>query len=330
MEVPPILIHTHFHGRRTGVTTSLENIMPFLQTDFDASILGYGVKGRKISLVSVLKLVAKKQRFVLHCHRNNEMLFALLLRLLGGNFKLLFTKHADNVPSAITRFLLKKADVVVALTQRMLNTIPCEAVVIGHGVDQQVFIPGEKKSVPEIQQRNIILCAGRVREAKGQKLLVEALAPVIGDFPEWALVIIGKVDKPPFLKELRKIVSENNAANQIYFLNETTGIVDFYQAAHTVVVPSYTEGFSLVCAEAMSCSCNVVVTKDVGIHSDLIVDGKTGYLFESGNRDQLQAILVQLMEGKLSHLGEAARKEVAQNWSSKVEAARLSEVYSSR
>lgn len=57
--------------------------MPFLQAGFDASILGYGVKGRKVSLIDVLKLVAKKQRFVLHCHRNNEMLFALLLRLLG-------------------------------------------------------------------------------------------------------------------------------------------------------------------------------------------------------------------------------------------------------
>ncbi|MFV0592883.1 MAG: glycosyltransferase family 4 protein [Draconibacterium sp.] len=301
--------------------------MPFLRSRFEAYVLGYGINEQKISFVEVLKLVSKRQRFVLHCHRNNEMLFALLLRFLGGNFLLLFTKHADNIPSFITRFLQKKADVVVALTKRMTNTISRDSVVVGHGVNQNVFFPGQALHLPGIRQKKLILCAGRVREAKGQRLLVEALAPLIQNFPDWALLIVGKVDNPKFLKELQKTVTGNLAGDQVYFVNETNNIVNYYRAAHTVVVPSYTEGFSLVCAEAMSCGCNVVATDDVGIHSELISNEKTGYLFEAGNKHQLQTILTELMEGQLAHLGENARKEIAQNWSAKAEADRLAELY---
>jgi mannosyltransferase len=271
--------------------------------------------------------VLRKKYFVMHCHRNNEIIVALMLRFTGGNFKLLSTRHAESPPSFLTRYLLKKSDVVIALTKRMLNTISFPAVVVGHGVNREVFSPQGNVVKPGISQKNILLCAGRVREAKGQRFLLEALSPIIKQFPDWALAIIGKADKPGFLKELKEIVARHSVESQVYFIPETRDIASYYRASHSVVVPSFTEGFSLVCAEAMSCGCNVLATRDVGIHSELITDGKNGYLFDARDKVGFRNLLMKLFKGELVHLGEYAQKEIVDNWSSRAEANMLMGLY---
>lgn len=327
MQTKPILIHTHFHKRRTGVTRSIENVWPFFNADFDTYILGYGVEGRKISFKKVLQLVLSKKYFVMHCHRNNEMIRALFFKRIGGNFKLISTRHAETQPSSLTKFLLQKSDVVVSLTQKMANNLPFASNVVGHGVDILKFKPNSKIELPFIKQKNIITCAGRVREAKGQKVLVESIAPILKHFPDWALIIVGKVDKPDFLKELKAIVRQYDVTNQIYFLDETPNIIEIYQASHSVVVPSFTEGFSLVCAEAMACGCNVIATDNVGIHAELISHQKNGYLVEAGNIEQLQKLLDEIMTNKKPHLGDEARQLIAKNWSAQIEAQNLISIY---
>lgn len=327
MQSKPILIHTHFHNRRTGVTRSIENVFPFFSDQFDAYIYGYGVEGRKISTSEILKLVFSRTYFVMHCHRNNEMMRALFFKLLGGNFKLISTRHAETKPSKLTELLLKKSDVVVALTQKMANELSFPTVVVGHGVNIDVFKPDSTKRLSTIKQSNIITCAGRVRKAKGQQILLEAVTPILKDFPDWALVIVGKVDKPAFLDELKSIVNNNLVDEQVYFLSETPEIISIYQASHTVVVPSFTEGFSLVCAEAMACGCNVIATDKVGIHSELISHEQNGYLFESGNVEQLHNLIQHVIENKSSRLGSVARETIVQHWSAKHEANNLMQLY---
>lgn len=327
MSTKPVLIHTHFHKKRTGVTRSIENVFPFFESNYRAFIFGYGVNGPKMSFGKLLKLVFSKSYFVLHCHRNNEIVFALLLRLLGGNFKMISTRHAETLPSKPTEKLLKKTDTVVALTQSMADDLDYTNAVIGHGIDQGLFIPKNNVLKNGITQTNILTCAGRVREAKGQKLLIEIAAPVLKKYADWALLIIGKVDNPAFLKELKTIVKQNDVEAQVYFIPETPEIISYYQASHSVIVPSFTEGFSLVCAEAMSCGCNVLASRGVGVHSEIIEEGKTGYLFDVHNRSELEKLLEELFSQKLQNCGEAAHNEIANKWSSQIEAQKLMELY---
>lgn len=327
MQSKPNLIHTHFHNRRTGVTRSIENVFPFFEENFDAYIYGYGIEGQKISTAKILKLVLSKSYFIIHCHRNNEMIRALFFRLMGGNFKLISTRHADTKPSKLTQLLLKKSDVVVALTQKMADELPFPTTVVGHGVDIDIFKPAINKNLSFIKQNNIITCAGRVRKAKGQKILLEAVSPILKNNPDWALIIVGKVDKPAFLTELKSIVNNNLVEQQVYFLNETPEIISIYQASKIVVVPSFTEGFSLVCAEAMACGCNVIATKNVGIHSELIKHQQNGYLFNAGNIEELKEIVHNVIDDNSKHLGAESRNTIAQKWSAKHEAANLMKLY---
>jgi mannosyltransferase len=115
----------------------------------------------------------------------------------------------------------------------------------------------------------------------------------------------------------------------VYFIDETRDIISYYQASKIVVAPSFSEGFSLVTAEAMACECSVIATKNVGVHSDLITHQKNGYLFKAGNISELEILLEQHIKGEIPFLGKQARKEILENWSAEKEAKKLIKVYKS-
>ena len=326
MPLKPILIHTHFHKRRTGVTRSIENVLPFFDTKFETYLFGYGAKGKHISIKNLKNLLFSDREVVVHCHRNNEIIRMLFFRFLGAKFKLIATRHAETIPSGLTLKLLKKSDKVITLIKSMSEKIGIENTIVGHGVNVTLFTPKENVQLKNISQENIILCAGRVRKAKGHLNLLNA-AKVLRDHQNWALVIVGKVDKPHFLAELKVIAKNNAIENQVFFIDETLDITSFYQASKIAVVPSYSEGFSLVTAEAMSSGCVVIATKNVGVHSSLITHGENGYLFEAGNSNALARLLENSMCKKAPPLGTQARKEILKNWSAKKEAESLMDVY---
>ena len=325
----PILIHTHFHKRKTGVTRSIENVLPFFTDEFETYVYGNNVDGIKISKSKLRSLLFSDRKIVVHCHRNNEILRMLFWRFLGAKFTLVASRHAETKPSSLTLKLLKKADKIVTLIESMSNNLGIKNTIVGHGVDVDKFVPNSEKRLSNIAQENIILCAGRVRKAKGQVTLLEA-AKVLKNHTNWAIVIIGKIDKPPFLEELKTIVKKHSLDNQVYFIDETRDIVSYYQASKIAVVPSFSEGFSLVTAEAMSCECSVIATENVGVHSELIQHQKNGYLFEVGNSSALEKLLSQKINNEIPFLGKQAREEILKNWSAKKEAENLIKLYKSK
>ena len=324
----PILIHTHFHHRKTGVTRSIENVLPFFDKNFETYVYGKTIDGTKISTFQFLKLLFSERKITVHCHRNNEILRMLFFRFLSAKFLLIASRHSATKPSKLTFWLLKKADKVVTLIKSMSDTLGIENTLIAHGVNVQNFAPNSGTKLPQITQENIILNTGRIRKAKGQLALLNA-AKVLKNHQNWCLVFVGKVDKPAFLVELKAIVKESGIEKQFYFFEETREIIPFYQAAKIFVAPSFSEGFSLVTAEAMACECTVIATKNVGVHDDLIAHQKNGYLFEAGNSEELSIVLQKIISGENPHLGKEARIEILKNWSAEKEAIELMKIYQS-
>jgi glycosyltransferase involved in cell wall biosynthesis len=322
----PVLIHTHFHRRKTGVTRSIENVLPFFDDNFETYVYGSNIDGNKITTSKLKSILFSDVKTVVHCHRNNEIIRMLWFRFIGAKFTLIATRHAETVPSGMTKYLLKKVDTVITLIKSMSVNLGIKNTIIGHGVRVDEFVSNSEEKLENIAQENIILNAGRVRKAKGQLVLLEA-AKVLKGHKDWALVIVGQVDKPLFLEELKEIAKKHDIENQIYFIDETRDIISYYQAAKIVVAPSFSEGFSLVTAEAMSCECSVIATKNVGVHSQLISDKKNGYLFDAGDASALEILLLKSIKNEVPFLGKQAREEILKNWSAKKEAKGLIEVY---
>jgi glycosyltransferase involved in cell wall biosynthesis len=81
-----------------------------------------------------------------------------------------------------------------------------------------------------------------------------------------------------------------------------------YRRAAVVVVPSRSEGFGVVCAEAMAYG-NAVVAGATGGLLGLVRDGETGLLVEPGNPKELRAAIDRLLADPAlrKRLGENAR-----------------------
>jgi mannosyltransferase len=310
-----MIVHIHFHSHKTGVTRSVENIIPVLNKFSETLVFGYGIDAPKVSLSHLLELIYSDDNLVIHAHRNNEIIFALLLRLLGGKFKLIFTRHAESKPSGFTLWLMKKADRVVSLSSSMSKNLPCHNTVIQHGVNTEIFSIRERIKLDGITQNNLISVIGRIRPAKGQLVVMKALIRPLKNNPDWGLLLIGKIDDRKYSDEIISSARENGISSQVHFMPESSEIINYYRASTIVVIASVSEGFSLVCLEAMACGLTTIATESVGIHSEVIIHGVNGFLFPRNDHESLSRILADVMSGKIIVDREKIRQTIVEEWS---------------
>jgi mannosyltransferase len=310
-----MIIHIHFHLRATGVTRSIENIFPVLIRYSEAMVFGYGIDAPKISFVSLLREVYSNNKTTIHTHRNNEIIFALILRLLRGKFNLVFTRHAESKPSGFTCFLMKKADHLVSLSSSMAKKLPFENTMIRHGVNTEIFKIRDKIKIDNIPQKNLITAIGRLRPAKGQLVVLEALLSTLKNNPNWGLMLIGKTDDKEYADKISSLALKNGIARQVHLVPETSQIADYYGASTIVVIASVSEGFSLVCLEAMSCGLTTIATESVGIHSEVIKHGENGFLFPVNDHESLSRIISDIISGKIVLDPVKIRQTILENWS---------------
>jgi D-inositol-3-phosphate glycosyltransferase len=76
---------------------------------------------------------------------------------------------------------------------------------------------------------------------------------------------------------------------------EQSRLVDYYQAASVVVVPSYNESFGLVAIEAQACGTPVVAA-NVGGLPTAVVDGETGVLVEGHDPRNYADVIERLLD----------------------------------
>ena len=310
-----MIVHTHFHSHKTGVTRSVENIIPVMNKFSEALVFGYGIDAPKISLPHLLKLIYSGNKLVIHAHRNNEIIFALLLRLLGGKFKLIFTRHAESKPSGFTLWLMKKADHVISLSSSMAKNLPLQSTIIQHGVNTEIFNIHESIAIGGITQKNLISVIGRIRPAKGQLVVMKALIESLKNNTDWGLLLIGKIDDKEYSDEITSIARENGISSQVHSMPESDEIINYYRASNIVVIASISEGFSLVCLEAMACGLITIATESVGIHSEVITHGENGFLFPINDDKSLGRITIDVISKKTSLNPEKIRQIIVEKWS---------------
>jgi mannosyltransferase len=320
-----MIIFFHFHFKTTGVTRSVESILEPLNVLEETKVFGYGISKHKISFYKLLRLLYSDKKTIVHTHRNNEMLLALILRFLGGRFNLLRTRHAESTPSGLTNFLMSKADQCISLSAMMAQNLKLKSTVAGHGVDPNWLTYDLKKRAINPRKISVV---GRIRKAKGQRDVMEAIAPLLSQNPSWEIQFIGTIDRPAYADEIRAIAATAQVENQIQFVSQTNQIEHYYQESTAVVVASYSEGFSLVCLEAMACGSTTIATEQVGIHSEVITNGVDGFLYPKGSVAALRTILENVIRTPEKIDPNIARQTILDHWSVTAAAQKLFETYS--
>jgi glycosyltransferase involved in cell wall biosynthesis len=127
---------------------------------------------------------------------------------------------------------------------------------------------------PELRGKRLALFLSRIHAKKGCDLLVKAFAETLARDPDWHLVMAGP-DQDGWRAKLTVFSEHAGIANRITWTGMLEGDVKWsaYRAAEMLVLPSHSENFGFVVAEAMACGLPVLISDKVNIWHEIEQDG---------------------------------------------------------
>ena len=255
----------------------------------------------------------------------------LVLSVRGSDINLL----GNGLLGRLNRLTYKWMDAIIAVSGDIARKLeesgvdPQKIRVVFNGVDQRFFpqpLEGARTRLDLPESRFIVLFIGLLAPVKGLEVLLQAM-PRLED--EKALCLL--VGEGPLRTELQRQVEEKKLQGQVSFAGArpTAEIPLWLNAADVLVLPSYSEGRPNVVLEAQACGVPVVATR-VGGTPELIRDGESGLLVDSGDAGGLATAIRRLIDDKdlgrrLGEGGRAHIKEKGLTWESS--AAQVKAIY---
>ena len=239
-----------------------------------------------------------------------------------------------------------EAEVVAAADRLVANTAaeadqlvglygadPSRVATVNPGVDLTVFHPGSQRAARDRlglpADAVVLMFAGRVQPLKAPHLVLHAAARLIRDDPLLAgrLVVAfvggpsgaGRAD-PDQLPELAAALGIPGVL-RLEPPCPQPELADWYRAATTVLVPSYSESFGLVAVEAQACGTPVVAAAVGGLRT-AVRDGVSGVLVPghdpAGYARAVQDLIAS--PGRLARLSAGAIEHAARfSWTGAVD-----------
>src|SRR6185437_2364496 len=132
---------------------------------------------------------------------------------------------------------------------------------------------------------DVLLFVGRIQPLKAPDVLLRAAARLVAAEPSLrSRLVVAVVGGPSGSglaqpTHLADLAGRLGVADLVRFQPPVPQpeLVDWYRAASLVVVPSYSESFGLVAAEAQACGTPVVATAVGGLRT-AVADGRSGVL----------------------------------------------------
>jgi colanic acid/amylovoran biosynthesis glycosyltransferase len=159
---------------------------------------------------------------------------------------------------------------------------------------------------PSLARR--VVCVGRLCEQKGQLLLVEAVAMLRDQGITFELILVGDGEHR---NAIEGRIREYRLDNQVRITGWASAekVKEEMLLARALIMPSFAEGLPVVLMEAMALGRPVLSTYVAGI-PELVVDGKSGWLFPAGSIEHMAASIRACLdagESELTSMGEYAR-----------------------
>jgi glycosyltransferase involved in cell wall biosynthesis len=163
--------------------------------------------------------------------------------------------------------------------------------------------------------RPVILFASKLQTRKHADHLLEAYArlcatqPAAGQLPY--LLIVGDGEERARLEaRTRELALEG--VRFPGFRNQSE-LPAFFALADVFVLPSRHEPWGLIVNEAMAAGCAVIISDEVGAHTDLVTDGVEGFVFPVGDIGALTSALTRAVSNpeQTQRMREAARARIA-------------------
>lgn len=179
-------------------------------------------------------------------------------------------------------------------------------------------LPPEEKTYFAGDHINVF-CIGKYQERKNHQMMIEAVEELLPKY-DIHLTIAGEISNPfheEYFRTVSDYVSGHGLEERVTFLKNLnrTEIAREYRKADVYVVPSTGEPASITVIEAMAYSVPAISGTDNGTAS-YIDYGKTGYVFEDNNKEDLKEKLEKIIcdRKNLVRMGAAGYRHVKENF----------------
>lgn len=160
--------------------------------------------------------------------------------------------------------------------------------------------------------------AGRLAAIKGVDILLQSMVQLQGAFPQLRVVVVGDGAERA---SLQAFVASHGLGESVYFAGRLTReeVLGAIKGFDWAAVPSREEGFGLSALESMAVGVPVIASR-VHALEEVVMDGKTGLLFEAGNPIALSECLASVMRltadrpDWLAALGQQASEHARANY----------------
>lgn len=193
------------------------------------------------------------------------------------------------------------ANSLAAAARLKAERVPANKIaVIPNGIDRDRFA-----RVPSRFATRRVVMISNLRPEKGHDVLIDAAATVLSRFPDATFEIVGD---GPLMESLKALTRERRLNHAFSFYGHREDVPELLAEGGMLVLPSRCEALPNAVIEAMAARL-AVVASDVGGISELVVDGRTGWLVPPGDSAALADRICRLMAdpGLAGTFGAAGR-----------------------
>jgi glycosyltransferase involved in cell wall biosynthesis len=198
--------------------------------------------------------------------------------------------------------------------------------VIPNGIDISEF------PLPEIKldsDKNIVLFLSRIHPKKGIEFLIEAWNQIDLQLrKDWKVEIAGN-GEDDYIDSLNKLIISKGLKNEIFIIGPQFGEakLESYHRANLFILPTFSENFGIVVAEALACGVPVITTK--GTPWEELNTFNAGWWVEIGVQPLVEALLksLTLSTEERQNMGLRGRRLVNDNYDIEAIAFKMIKLY---
>lgn len=222
------------------------------------------------------------------CHSD---FFRKLIRMLILPLTSHHVVQTEHIRNYYPSFIRKKTSIIYNPVNDEVFKSPDGLQVQGENAASSVQSSNTPIEVREEVKLNRIISVGRLTEQKNQEMMIRAFAKVANDFPNWQLVIYGE---GPMRESLELIVDSLEMQDRVLLPGRTEHVIEELRKSKIFCLSSDFEGMSNAMIEAICTGLPIVITNVSGV-SELVEDGKSGYVVPCGDVEQLALALQKVM-----------------------------------
>ena len=203
------------------------------------------------------------------------------------------------------------------------------------GYNNKVAVIANGVAVEEIQlkksweRKKQILFLSRVHIKKGINFLIETVAALKEELQGYRIHIAGEGEEA-YINELKSLANQMGIANLIHFTGGVYGKQkwELFRNADVFILPTHSENFGIVVAEALASGVPVITTK--GTPWNELEKYNCGWWTNVGTKATIDALrnFLALSENELQQMGRNGRNLIEERYSTRMIAKQMKELYS--